>query len=265
MPELTLGDLVEAFTDDIGEPPMLGEVLEILAYGISAAGSARIEAKVGARKYRPSGESRVAELNDAAFVEASDLLADVAVDEMADVLLPVVQAERFADVDGAKVTKLVVRAPKRAPKPQSGDVLAIPLPDGRYRIAVVLTRNRFGTAIGLMRGAFPIPRVHSFDGVARHLYTDDVAVAEGRWKVVGHDDRLRQLFPAEPEIYHQSPSIFPDANVGRYGAGETVTGVLRLLDEAEAKAIGLNDPSFRHTYWSEQVDEMLGADDPRWA
>src|SRR5688500_11773528 len=58
--------LVEAFADDIGAPPALGEVLEILSL---AGGSAGFDAKLGSRNYRPSGPSRVAELNDNAFVE----------------------------------------------------------------------------------------------------------------------------------------------------------------------------------------------------
>ncbi|SNY65390.1 Imm26 family immunity protein [Paractinoplanes atraurantiacus] len=254
MSNRTLGDLVEAFTDDLGAPPTLGEVLEILVYGVSAAPSARIEALVGTWRYRPSSDSRVATLNDAAFVHAAALLAGVAVDEAATVLLPLVQAEHFADVDGAAVTELVVRAPKRH-ESRSGDVLAIPLPNGRYRIAVVLTRNRFGTAIGPLRGTFLTPRTPAVPvhGVTRHIYTDDAAIAEGRWRIVGHDDRLRQRFPAEPEIYH------------RYAGGETAAGVLRPLDAAEEKAVGLDDPSFSQAYSSEEVDAMLGGNDPRWA
>jgi hypothetical protein len=277
----SLHDLTEAFADDIDDSPTLAEVLELLEYGLCSGGqdfeevvgSARLEAKLtGNRKYRPEKESRIAELNDAAFTEASDLVAALIVDgastveEVTAALLPLLQAERFNDIDGARISTLTVRVAKRAPKPEPGDVLAIPLPDGRFRVAVVLNRNRWGTAIGLLRGAFSTARagIEPTDGVVGYVYTEDTTIADGTWRVVGHDDRLRRLFPSEPEIFHRAPSVVPGIDLGEFGAGESPDGTLRFLTENEAREIGLLDRSYRQAHTSEYLDEVLRAEDPAW-
>jgi hypothetical protein len=246
--------LVEAFADDIGAAPAFGEVLEILSL---AGGSAGFDAKLGRRKYRPSGPSRVAELNDNAFVEASGLLAMLPDDQAPD-LLPLVRSTAFADVDGARITSIVARISKqKAPKPVVGDIVAIPLGDGRYRLGVVVARNRFGTALGLLRGAVAAPRPVRDGEPLRPVYTDDEQVLTGAWPVVGRDEDLLKLFPADPEHFQSPMPHIAILNTGPFGSAETASGVLRHLDEAEAREVGVLDPDYRSILLSEDLTELI--------
>lgn len=72
--------LVDLFADELGGPPSVGEFLEVLSVSPPAASGLpmplRLTAKTkGNRRYSDNRKSRVAELNDAVFVEAADLLS----------------------------------------------------------------------------------------------------------------------------------------------------------------------------------------------
>jgi hypothetical protein len=228
------------------------------------------------RTYTSDRASRVGELNDAVFVDLTDLLADLAAGihkttgrpvpaaELASSLLTVLSGAdiAFADLHSAQLRGLTAAAAKRARKPAVGDVLAIPTAGGGYHVAVVVQRNRFGTAVGVFDGTSTVPAVPAVRRVMpRPFHTDDQSVLDGDWKVAGHDEELLALFPKDPEIYHQPPSQVPGVDLGEFGAAETDAGVLRLIDEDEAREVGLLDGTYQQTHLSESLQKLL--DDAR--
>lgn len=279
---LKLGEVVGRFQDEIGSPPTLGEFLEIVGLAVPSAsddfdaspGTFRLDAKVGGKRYRPGRDSRVAELNDATFVDASSFLAFIGErvsaaqghaappDDLAVTILGVIQHEDvvFDDVRGTDISSLVATAQKPAAKPKLGDVVAIPVGNSGYRMAVVIARNRFGTAIGLLGPATAHPHLSKASletAVRKFVYTDDQLFAKRVWLIVGNDDKLLSLFPSDPEIYHGPDPIFPNAQLGEFGAAETAAGVMRQIAKSEAEDVGLLDNSYRQLFVSTYLHQLL--------
>lgn len=280
-----LAEISADFADEVGGPPTLGEFLEVLSWAVPARSNATdgtfatpltFKATLKGNKKYASGEaSRVGELNDSIFVDATDHLSDVVEHLSAAIGAPVtpsvfasavLQALQtgkitFADVSGEDVRKLAVDGPKaRYAKPKVGDVLAIPARRGGYHLAVVVDRNSFGTALGLFRGTSPLPRLSAAARGAprpRPVHTEDHLVAEGTWRVVDHDESLLSLFPAKPEIYHK-PNQWPGiVDTGEFGAAETADGTMRLIGPDEAREVGLQDGTYRQTYVAEHLQQWL--------
>ena len=242
--------LMAEFRDEAGSPPALGQFLEILAV---TPAQLRLRAKLTKnRRYASRPSARVADLNDAVFVEAAELLTLVAQtdEDLAAGILRILHRPgvAFADVDGSEVVSLTVIPGKRVAKAKPGDVLAIPTAGGANHRAVVILRNRFGTALGPLRGSA---------ARQRPIYTDDYAVASGAWRIVGHDESLLALFAAEPEIYHSPALAFPGVSIGEFGSAETAAGVLREISREEAEEVGLLDGSYRQVHLSERVPGLL--------
>jgi len=274
----TLAAVTSACAEEFGAEPTLGEFLEILALSVPSNLPAADElpeplilrAKLdGGRVYRDPTPSRVRQLNDAAFVEAADALAAIveriaattgrpaAAQEVADAVRQGMQALSFADVSGDRVRSLTVEAPKRRARAKAGDLLAIPVGPATYRLAVVVARNTFGTALGLFDGAYRTLRPSTVDRVyrPRPMYADDDLIADGTWPVVGHDESLLSLFAAEPERYH-----WPDPSwrgIGPFGSAEKPDGTLRDLSEAEAREVGVIGGTYQQIYASEYLQRLL--------
>lgn len=279
---LRLKEVLSSFQDEIGSPPTLGEFLEIVGLAMPSAsedidvspGVFQIDAKVGGKKYRPRHDSRVPELNDSAFVDASSLLTFIgeqvsaghgraaSLGDLATAILEILRGEdvAFDDIRGTEVNSLAVTVPKNAAKPKPGDLIAIPVGNSGYRMAVITARNRFGTAIGLLGPATSLPRVNkaSLSSAAeRSVYTDDQLFSEGVWMIVGHDDELLSRFPPDPEIYHGPDLIFPDAQLGEFGAAETASGVIRQITKNEAEEVGLLDNSYQQIFVSTHLQQLI--------
>lgn len=278
-----LAAFIEMLSEELGGPPRLGELLELLAWGAGSLAEdleppPPVVVELVPRLRRgstPSKEpSRVGDLNDSVVVDAGDLLSrlarglrqDGARPSLEDLVSLVGGAIRalpdgaLADVEPADVTGLTVRRTKAPKKPAVGDVVAIPAADGGHHLAVVVDRTVFGTALGLFRGTHPPrpPRPDSAPPVVEHpVYTDDDAVAAGRWGVVGHDEDLAQLFPRQPEILHRPRPDMASAGIGPYGAAERPDGSLRDLDEEEARARGVLEPDFQQVYAGAQLERHL--------
>ncbi|MFC5804446.1 hypothetical protein [Streptomyces formicae] len=281
-----LTGIVQDFADEAGGPPTLGELLEILGWGVPA-GSAALTGQVpvplafkaklkGNKRYESGRPSRTAELNDSVFVAASDLLTELAETAAARAGAPVTAAGlaaeittllkqtdvRLDDAETAAVASLTADVPKRKlPKPQRGDLLAIPAQAGGWHLALVLERNRIGTALGLVRGVRTVPRVTGdrTEVVRRPVFhTDDEQVSAGIWKTAGHDERLLELFPGAPEIYHSTEFDWPGVDLGEFGAAESAdAGELRLIGKDEAEDVGLLDGTYRQSWMSEHLQELL--------
>ncbi len=86
-------------------------------------------------------------------------------------------------------------------------MVAIPAEKGRYFFTLVLTRNQFGVAYGLFHGRHPLRMPVKGTRTERHFYSSDELVTAGRWRIVGHDERLLSLFPSEPESLSSSSEV----------------------------------------------------------
>jgi hypothetical protein len=204
----------------------------------------------GGRPYRSESPSRVPDLDDDVFAEAGEYAHGLGGAELADFLLAELRGGRIilADVEPDEIGGLTVETPrKRVAKPKPGDVVAIPAAAGGYRPAVVLARNRFGTALGLFTGISPngqVGRLRSAPG--QPVYTDESLIKDGTWPVVDHDESLLELFPADPPIYHR-PNAWPGIDTGEFGAAETADGTMTPISEDEAGELGLTDGTYRQT------------------
>ncbi|GAA1848694.1 hypothetical protein [Asanoa iriomotensis] len=270
--------MLEFFEDELDGPPTLGEFLEILNFstpsGRGLPRSLRLRATVkGGRRYVMNRASRVADLNDAVFVEAAELLVSL-VDSrlsnggqeltgggLASALLQVVHESgvSFADLPAGEVVALDADK-SRTIRAVAGDVVAVPGRNGGYHLGVVIMRSRFGTAIGFLRGTSAVPRLDSSSHRqprVRPLYTDDRAIADGTWPIVGHDEDLRALFPDQPEIYHAPGQPWSPVDLGEFGSAESPSGTLRPITRQEADEVGLLANGFSQTYPSEHLQELL--------
>ncbi|MFC4556423.1 hypothetical protein [Georgenia faecalis] len=273
-----LAGLAQTVAEGLGGPPRLAELLEVLGWGAASLGDdldapppVPVELRPRLRRGATpaEGPSRAGDLGDAPVVDAGDLLGRLAArlrdsegrPTLEDLATLVGQGLRglppgtLADVDPGDVTSVTVRtvtAPQRA---AVGDVVAIPATDGTYHLGVVLDRNVFGTALGLFRGTHaPRPPAPGAPAAAHAVYTDDEAVADGHWRVVGHDENLIVGFPDAPEVLHR-----PGApGVGPYGAAERPDGALRDLGEDEARERGVLAPDFQQIYAGRQLERHLG-------
>lgn len=277
-------DVVTAsFAEELGSAPTLGELLEILGWAIPANHSAlaetiqvpvRFDALLsGGKRYRDRRASRTGELNDHAFNQATDCMAaiinaegaatdngEVTIQLLAEGLTSALHATLlpFADTTGKHIETVTLSTPKRAPKPKVGDLIAIPSGAGGFHVVLVIARNRFGTALGLLEGVHHGPKpTAGYVARDRYIYTDDNAVASGTWRVIDHDETLTAAFPGEPEIFHRQDPRFPNPDLGEFGAAETAQGRLRKIGPDEQHAIGLHDGTYRQGYVSTQVAKLL--------
>ncbi|MFC9993764.1 hypothetical protein [Nocardia sp. NPDC127526] len=283
-----LVDVCEEFGAACAGPPTLAELLEILGWAVpddgdyvdgSFASPLPLSATLrGGQRYRSEQPSRVGELNDHVFVDAQDLNiavlqriceitgAPATPQQFAGVMLAALRSGRVrpADTCGSDIGALTAPRARYARKTTPGDLFAIPVGPGAYRIAVVLIRNQFGTAVGLFEG-------RSADGQAstgilgsprpHPVYTDESLIKNGTWIFAGHNTDVLAAFPADPEIYH-APHVWEeiDIDTGEFGAAETADGRMRMIDSSEARDIGLTDNSYRQCVTAEHLQDLLSAE-----
>jgi hypothetical protein len=287
-----IAEVAAAFADEIERNPSTVELLELLLWGVRAGdkekfSDVQVSNLVALRpqfgtgsKPRDSaavaeGISAVAELNDAAFVAARDFIREL-VDAMSSATERLPTLRKVCDLlvaglrecgdavsDAGQVVgiKAEIRKTKKV-KPAIGDIVAIPATNGECHIAVILAKNAFGTAFGLFKGTRkprPILKDPPPSVLLPPLYSDDRQIESGRWPIIGHDDSLRELFPADPEIFHRQHTDQPNPALGPHGAGETAAGKLRPLTKDEAEKVGLLRDDFRQTYASETMEQYLNA------
>ncbi|MFI1441825.1 hypothetical protein [Streptomyces fructofermentans] len=270
-----LAKILVDFSGEVGGLPSLREFFELLEWSSEDIYSTSLtfEATLrGGTVYSGIEGSRVPELSDAIFSDVTDILAGLSGEEggepmslsdLADFLLPFInyEAENLLDISGGDVSGLSVAAPDRiAAPPKVGDVLAIPA-DGAWYAAIVLARNRFGVAFGIFREKFQ--SITSVDPRSSAVcpfpvYSDDMQVVNGSWQVVGHDEELLSVFPVEPEIYHSANPAWLNHEFGEFGAAETAAGNIRLIDDREARAVGITNDSYRQSYPSDFLQRSLG-------
>lgn len=221
-----------------------------------------------------AGMEAVDGLDDKIFVQGADLAADLAramegalgrkptLAEFLRLLVKSLQSinrDLFADSSPNAVKELVPRLAKRSGKLLPSTLLAVPVKEG-WRFVVYLASNRFGDALGILSGSGSVATDEaSISGpVGKPVYSSLRSVREGRWKIVGSRPGLSSLFQPEPEIYHAKTGLNVDnAEIGTFGSAESPDGHLRKLDQAEAKAVGLLDGTYRQVRQPEEVEQYL--------
>jgi hypothetical protein len=277
-----LRDVADAFADEMKRRPTLNELLEILAWAARSCPENTLSdvhpANITAFRAQPSKgtgappqagmSASLSELNDNVFSLAAEVLCSVApapsLDQLSELIaaaLNRIAPDALAGVRPGEIARIRVDVAKRGKTvTRPGDVVAIPASNGRHHLAVVLDKNAFGTAYGLFEGTNPLRPLSqsSHPPVRPHpVYSGDELVAKGRWRIVGHDEGLRSLFPAEPEIYHRQSLISGGPEIGPYGSGETPSGTMRKLTQEEAKTLGLLTGEYRQAYTAEQLEQYL--------
>lgn len=281
-----LKELSNEFADASGRPPRLKEVLaligdalqsnrEDLLRDVNGPSVNRLVAISSGNKHPlPAGEESLSDSTDSVYVVASDLVHDISarftsiggerpsIAEFCDILAQAISrcpVDSISDVPESGVIQLTAELskPSRA-KPRIGDIVAIPSPSSLPYVASVVARNRFGTAYGFFKDPAQPKRLSSqhHPDVLRHpIYSTEIAIASGRWKIVGHDEQLLSLFPADPEIFHRAGK----PQTGTFGAAETASGAMRIIDAQEAEEIGLLNGGYRQTYICEFLENQLPA------
>ncbi|MER6664650.1 hypothetical protein ABT256_08875 [Amycolatopsis japonica] len=277
-----LDRVFEAFTEEIGEEPTLGEFLEVVSLSAQpdedvvpgAPFPLLMKAKrKNGRWYKAEPSDRVASLNDNTFAEAGaflTLLVDRHTDggtrtmstgDLANCVLEVLQtAERaFADITAEDIQALTLPKAKKSFRPKTGDVIAIPARPRGHHFAVVIGYDRTGLAIGLLAGVFPRPQVGDPDRHrARHIpiHTGDRLIKNGQWPILGHHPVLLELFPDPPDLYWPAETFWGE-RLGEHGGAGALDGPIRHLSEAEARAVGVLDGTYRATYLEEYLQDQL--------
>lgn len=279
-----MGKIAQVFADAVDRRPTVAEFLALMVASLQESAEDRLSDISGARvrrlvpEFAPGTERRSPEekfapddLTDAAYTVTADVIAGIVgrfeaatarrptLQEFCELLaraFPLCPDDTFRDVGGAAVTDIraELSKPGKAPRPKVGDLVAIPGSDGRLYVAVVIiARNSFGTAYGFFRDPVPAAAI----SLERHppllpypIYSGDHSIKSGRWKIVGHDQKLLSLFPADPEIFHK-PGRTP------FGSGETASGKLRSLTEEEARTIGILDGRYRQGYTCDYLEACL--------
>ena len=276
-PVTELEALVADVAEQLDDKPTLGGLLEVLGWAAPSYVALPPACKVtlgNGKRYKNAADPIAGDLRDATFSRAADLMARIAPEddegdpkaltrELDQALAALLKASdvELADVRGSEIAGVALTPTKKTARPKLGSVLAIPAAGGGYHLASVVARNRLGTALGVVDGVVAVPSSEAAAGLPVRpypYYTGDRLVADGVWRVVGHDEALQKRFPQDPEIYHRPPSRIPGIDLGEFGAAETADGTLRLIDEAEARAVGLGS-GYQQSYMGETLQRMLDA------
>ncbi|CAL9523281.1 hypothetical protein QWL27_29025 [Streptomyces thermocarboxydus] len=268
------------FSETAGGRPSLKEFLELFKWSSEAIYSAPLEFEAtlaDGTAYSGPAESRVSEMGDSVFTDVADFLAGlsdedgggpVPPNDLANILLEFVNSEaaNLVDVSAGDISRLVIAGAGSSARPEVGDILAVPVDDAWYAV-IVVARNRFGVAFGIFGEKFrSLDAVHPEHSSACKfpVYSDDTEVVNGSWQVVGRDEGLLSAFPAEPEIYHSPNLAFPGFDFGEFGSAESPSGAVRLIDGAEASAVGISTGSYRQAFTGKFLQQSLDDLVKRW-
>ncbi|MEV4640018.1 hypothetical protein AB0J80_21980 [Actinoplanes sp. NPDC049548] len=274
-----LRDVVDAVEEDLGRPPRLVELLEILRDGartlpegaLADAHPDEIKSFVERPRARARDTTVVGELNDNAYAVAAAAFhhwwqtgsgAPISAADLAPAILDALRHVGSALLEPpevARLTAITVQLRRAKARARIADILAVPTGDAGYHLVVLVCRNRFGAGFGVIGGRYPLRTppgdlAPAATGIVR--YSDEEAIASGRWRIVGADERLLRRFPAEPEIYHRPQPPIPGVpRIGEFGAAETPAGRLRDLTAAEARIIDLQ--GYPQVSLHEQFESLL--------
>jgi hypothetical protein len=218
----------------------------------------------------------IGSLNDSCFVHAGNYLTALCemveeesgvkptLDDLCELLavsLRGCSSELLSDVDVLAVEELTPKiAPHKRIRLKPGDIVAVPRERGGVYFVIYITSNQFGDAFGIFEGHRQVPYLPAEwrpSPIVYPVYSGREMVIRGRWRRIGHREDLLGLFPKSPEIFHSKSDNRSNDRIGRYGSGETITGELRDLTEAEAREIGLIQRTYRQGMLEEQFEKYL--------
>ena len=259
-------EVIDEIADEFAGPPSTSELMEVIGLALPRSDSRLDFIPSGIVTSSPNGEatqpasSRVAELNDNAFVLSANLIAmilethaeagrpltTVSLSKLLTELISHVPDGLLEDSATHKQTVKVLGSPVRQ-RPKVGDLVSIPSTHGGCYQAVILASNRFGTAFGFFKGRHDLASIanREWDIHPYPVYSGEELLHDGRWRIVAHDDSLRSLFPQEPEIYHSM------------GVAETAEGTLRQVSDQELASVGVADGSYQQVYHSSFLEHVL--------
>lgn len=144
------------------------------------------------------------------------------------------------------------RKAQRQPRPTAGDLVAAP--DGAGGHFLLLYVGRFPGAFGhtfavVQQSVRALPALGPTWAprfVPRLFGTLLTAIADGSWTILGNMPHLLERAPREPIYYHSKLFHQRNDEIGAFGSAESLDGSLRALTRAEAKRLGLDDPSFQN-------------------
>jgi len=140
--------------------------------------------------------------------------------------------------------------------PLPGTIIAIPIrrPLLGWCFAVLIERNRFGSALGLIKLVAPEPKLpeECVGAVLRRpiFYTELKPRRDG-WRLLEGRPELVSLFDG-PEIYHAKSAHMNNPAVGEVGSAEMPSGAMRPISRTEAKEVGL-DGEYRQVRLAEEL------------
>jgi len=169
--------------------------------------------------------------------------------------------DAISDANPSAVTTLVAKKASRTKvDTRPGSLFAVPAPEGTFFFVVLITRNRFGWAFGVLRHVATSShyRPTPDSQVLRYpIYSGGRFVANGRWRRVGYVPELLLSFPREPEIYHSKNDSHADECIGPYGSAENAHNELRAVSKKEAEDVGLLSGEYRQGMLEEQFEKFL--------
>lgn len=205
-------------------------------------------------------ESRVGQLNDTCFSEATEALSNIcrefkeelgtapSLPELLEILTWAIKAIPDDLVDGlenSEVSELKATIRKsRKQKLTLGDVCAFPDGAGGYRLGVFLGKNHLSSAVILLKGHFSLTPLRRNGAVKYIPYPRYVFLADRIVPVVGRLERIAQQFADAPWTI-RSPHDFPEnPSIGKYGSVIADDNSVTYLTKDEARKLGITDGSF---------------------
>jgi hypothetical protein len=289
-----LNVISENFAVEIERRPIILELMEILTWGLKSCHddvildvhpANIIELKPKFKSgIKPNNlhfnekESAIYDLNDNVFGLATSFFSDLSkviindtgksptLNDLCDLLVKGLNEctdDILTDISPIHIVGIKTKILKRQKiSTKIGDIIAIPARNKEYFIAIVVAKNRFGTAYGFFEGTSPLRKFSKSSHLIPKrypIYTSDDLVASERWKKIDHVEDLLALFPTEPEIYHEPQIIEGGPEIGPYGSGETASGRLRNLSKEEAEEIGLLSGEYDQIWLAEFLEESFNS------
>ncbi len=215
-------------------------------------------------------------LSDGCYVKATDYIVELCEDiekeigqkltvkefqEFLTEAIREINCDIFDDFRNNEITSIQIKTKKlRRKTPKAGDVIAIPMDENKFALAIFIGTTSFGRAFGFFKGLHSANSNYlkqELEPLGVPCYSGFQFLSDGRWKVIGNTPRLLDLFPKEPEIYHYKHDHLDDANIGEYGSVETTDFEVRKLSKKEADRAELSTNEYLSFPLEEQLEDLL--------
>lgn len=166
----------------------------------------------------------------------------------------------FSDVSPCSLAALKPVLRKVTKRLSRGDLIAVPSKAGGFFVIVHLGfyEGPFGDIFGVLKGKMQrIGKGWKPASTGRWFGLTLHAIREGRWRVIGHQPEVADLFPKEPHTYHAKKYNKDNPAIGEFGSAETPDGVLRSITKEEAESVGLLTGEYRYSMLEDEFVAFL--------